>query len=522
MMKKITEIPATIFPRIQDKNAKLNVAAYCRVSTEKEEQENSLENQISHYRREIEANPNWTLVDVFIDFGLSGLNDTKRTEFMRMIELCNMGKIDLILTKSISRFARNQLDCLSYIRKLKSKNIGIRFDKEGINTLDPSSEIFLSWFSAFAQAESESLSMNVTRGKRMGYKEGKFAFPSNLYGYRKDENNNPEIIPEQASVVRKMFHLYLEGNSIERIHKWLEESKIESPKGYSKWSNSTISGILKNEKYMGDALLQKTYTVDFLTKTTAKNKGEVNQYYIENNHEGIVSKEIFNMVQDEMKRRANLYRGEQKSKHSSQYALTGKVICGECGTVYRRVTWSRGGKKKIVWRCVERLTNGTKNCKNSATIPEDYIHNAILKSIREMVSDTDSIAETVKNEIEAVLSKDDDCNLQVIRRRIKNYEKEIKTLTSILRETEDKQFYVNKIKKLKEELSALNEKLQSIPKRKSDNTMYQIEQFIDDTELNMNDYFNTLVKHLIESVVIVSECEINIKYIGGIEKEMKL
>ena len=522
MMKKITEIPATIFPKIQDKNATLNVAAYCRVSTEKEEQENSLENQISHYRREIEANPNWTLVDVFIDFGLSGLNDTKRTEFMRMIEMCNQGEIDLILTKSISRFARNQLDCLSYIRKLKSKNIGIRFDKEGINTLDPSSEIFLSWFSAFAQAESESLSMNVTRGKRMGYKDGKFTFPSNLYGYRKDENNDPVIIPGQASVVRKMFHLYLEGNSIDSINKWLRENEIKSPKGYNKWSNSTISGILRNEKYMGDALLQKTYTVDFLTKTIARNKGEINQYYIENNHEGIVSKEIFNMVQDEMKRRANLYCGEQKSKHSSQYALTGKVFCGECGTVYRRVTWSRGGKKKIVWRCVERLTNGTKNCKNSPTIPEDDLHNAILKSIREMVSDTDSIAETFKNEIETVLSKGDDCNPQVIKHKIKNYEKEIKTLTSILRETEDKEFYVEKIRKLEEELSVLSEKLQSIPERKPDNMMCQIEQFIDGIELNMNDYFNTLVRNLIESAVVISEHEIKIKYIGWVEIEMKL
>lgn len=166
-MKKVIEIPATIFPKIKDDKAKLNVAAYCRVSTEKEEQENSLEIQTTHYKNEIEGNPNWTLVDVFVDFGVSGLNYTKRTEFMRMIEMCEKGKIDLILTKSISRFARNQLDCLGYIRKLKLKNIGIRFDKEGINTLDPSSEIFLSWFSAFAQAESESLSMNITRGKRM-------------------------------------------------------------------------------------------------------------------------------------------------------------------------------------------------------------------------------------------------------------------------------------------------------------------------------------------------------------------
>ena len=254
-----------------------------------------------HYKNEIESNPNWTLVDVFVDFGVSGLNDTKRTEFMRMIEMCEKGKIDLILTKSISRFARNQLDCLSYIRKLKVKNVGIRFDKEGINTLEPSSEIFLSWFSAFAQAESESISMNITRGKRMGYKEGKFQFPFSLYGYKRGENGQPEIIPEKAAIVRKMFCMYLEGSSLNDIRKWLEENEIESPMGKDEWTVNVVSGILKNEKYKGDALLQKTYTVDYLTRTVAKNRGEVAQYYVENSHQGIVSREIFDMVQNEIK-----------------------------------------------------------------------------------------------------------------------------------------------------------------------------------------------------------------------------
>lgn len=522
MMRKITEIPATISKQATDIHRQYRVAAYCRVSTDKEEQENSLENQITYYKNKIESTTNWTLVDIFADFGISGMNDKNRIEFQRMIEMCNKGKIDLIITKSISRFARNTVDCLTHVRKLKANNIGVIFEKEGINTLDAVSETFLTWFSAFAQAESESLSQNVTRGKRMGYKEGKFAFPSLLYGYDRGDGKTPVIIPEQAAIVRKIFHMYLEGNSIGGIRKWLNDNNIETTRGTGEWNKSTVSGILRNEKYKGDVLLQKSYTVDYLTKTIAKNKGEVNQYYIENNHEGIISKEIFNMVQDEIKRRANLYCGEQKSKHSSQYALTGKVFCGECGTVYRRVTWSRGGKKKIVWRCVERLTNGTKNCKNSPTISEDDLHNAILKSIREMVSDTDSIAETVKNEIEAVLSKDNDCNPQVIKRKIKNNEKETITLKTILSETEDKKFYINKIMKLEEEISVLNEKLQSVSERKSSNMMCQIEQFIDDTELNMNDYFNTLVRHLIESVVVISEHEINIKYIGRVELKMKL
>lgn len=258
------------------------------------------------------------------------------------------------------------------------------------------SETFLTWFSAFAQAESESLSQNVTRGKRMGYKEGKFLFPSCLYGYDRGDGKTPVIIPEQATVIRKMFHMYLEGKSIRGIKEWLNANKIETPKGNESWSRSTVSGILRNEKYKGDVLLQKSYTVDYLTKTTAKNKGEVTQYYIENNHEGIVSREIFDMVQDEMQRRASLYSSKTPSKYSSKYALTGKVICGECGAKYRRVTWSRNGKKKIVWRCTERLTNGIMNCKNSPTILEEDLHNAIIDSLKEILPKFDDIAKKLK------------------------------------------------------------------------------------------------------------------------------
>ncbi len=171
---------------------------------------------------------------------------------------------------------------------IKANNIGVIFEKEGINTLDAVSETFLTWFSAFAQAESESLSQNVTRGKRMGYKEGKFSFPAFLYGYDRGDGINPVIIPEQAAVISRMFHMYLEGESIRGIRKWLNENSIESLKGAKQWGESVVLGILKNEKYKGDVLLQKSYTVDYLTKTIAKNKGEVAQYYIENNHEGIV------------------------------------------------------------------------------------------------------------------------------------------------------------------------------------------------------------------------------------------
>ena len=510
-MKKVTEIPATIFPKIKDNKAKLNVAAYCRVSTDSEEQENSLETQREHYKNEIERNPNWTLVDVFVDFGVSGLNDTKRTEFMRMIEMCENGKIDLILTKSISRFARNQLDCLSYIRKLKLKNIGIRFDKEGINTLEPSSEIFLSWFSAFAQAESESLSMNITRGKRMRYKEGKFPFPFSLYGYKRGENGQPEIIPEKAAIVRKMFYMYLEGNSLNDIRKWLEENEIESPMGKGKWTVNSVSGILKNEKYKGDALLQKTYTVDYLTKTVAKNKGEVAQYYVENSHQGIISREIFDMVQDEIKRRRN-HTGYKTTSYSSQYALTGIVYCGECGANYRRVTWSKNGKKKIVWRCVERLENG-ENCKNSPTIYEDKLKEAILPSLSQIAPDISDVAEMVKNEIGTVIHKNDDQNEYTIKAKIKKLEKEIQVLNQIVNEADDNTVYLEKTKECEDELARLNSKLIECSKSEVNET----EDFINKNEESMLDYFDAVVRNTIESVLIISQNNIRIKYVGGIE-----
>lgn len=521
MMRKITEIPATISRQTIDTNRQYRVAAYCRVSTDKEEQENSLENQITYYKNKIESTPNWMLVDIFADFGISGMNDTNRIEFQRMLEMCDKGKIDLIITKSISRFARNTVDCLTHVRKLKANNIGVIFEKEGINTLDAVSETFLTWFSAFAQAESESLSQNVTRGKRMGYKEGKFAFPSFLYGYDRGDGKTPVIIPEQAAIVRKIFHMYLEGNSIGGIRKWLNDNNIETTKSIGEWNKSTVSGILRNEKYKGDVLLQKSYTVDYLTKTIARNKGEVTQYYIENNHEGIVSREIFDMVQDELKRRASLYSSKNPSRYSSKYALTGKVNCGECGAKYRRVTWSRNGKKKIVWRCIERLNNGTQNCKSSPTILEEDLNNAVLNNIKSILGNFDDVKNKVKEKIEIDIFKDNEHNLQAIKRKILKYEKELSLLGNIIKESENKEFYANKIRTIESQVDRLNNKLKKAVS--TDNAIInQIEEFIDDTDLNINEYFNQMVKSVIVSVTVVTQEKVKIKYVDDTEVEVKI
>lgn len=504
-MRKITEIPATIFKQSKDINRQYRVAAYCRVSTEKEEQENSLENQITYYKNKIENTPNWTLVDIFADFGISGMSEKKRLEFQRMMDMCDKGKIDLIITKSISRFARNTVDCLTHVRKLKANNIGIIFEKEGINTLDAVSETFLTWFSAFAQAESESLSQNVTRGKRMGYKEGKFSFPSCLYGYDRGDGKTPVIIPEQATVIRKMFHMYLEGKSIRGIKEWLNANKIETPKGNDSWSRSTVSGILRNEKYKGDVLLQKSYTVDYLTKTTAKNKGEVTQYYIENNHEGIVSREIFDMVQDEMQRRASLYSSKTPSKYSSKYALTGKVICGECGAKYRRVTWSRNGKKKIVWRCTERLTNGTKNCKNSPTILEEDLHKAILNNLKEILPKSDDIAKKVKNEIETVMVKNVRFNPDLLEQKNIKFEKEVESLEVILKKTQGEDFIIEKIEKIKQMINKNIHILLEMDVTMKVNCIDQNSDIVAVTGMTIDELINVLLREISISVVVSEE-----------------
>ena len=367
-----------------------------------------------------------------------------------------------------------------------------------MNTLDAVSETFLTWFSAFAQAESESLSQNITRGKRMGYKEGKFSFPSSLYGYDRGDGKTPVIIPEQAAIVRKIFHMYLEGNSIGGIRKWLNDNNIETTRGTGEWNKSTVSGILRNEKYKGDVLLQKSYTVDYLTKTIARNKGEVTQYYIENNHEGIVSREIFDMVQDELKRRASLYSSKNPSGYSSKYALTDKVICAECGAKYRRVTWSRNDTKKIVWRCTERLKNGTKTCKNSPTIYEEDLHNAIIDSLKEVLPKSDDIAKKVRDEIEAVIMKNDDNNPQVIKRKIEILIKEIMILRNILKETDDKEFYLEKIQLLEEEKSRLEQKYATGHRYNTNVWVQQIYEKSEKQDLNINEYFDVIVKNIIK------------------------
>ena len=376
---RVITIPAK--PELAKQKAiqrQLRVAAYCRVSTDDEEQLTSYEAQQEYYTDKIMTNKEWTMAGIFADEGISGTSARKRPEFLRMIRMCKQKKIDLILVKSISRFARNTVDCLNYIRILKELGIAVYFEKENINTLSAESEMLITIMGAFAQAESESISANVKWGKRKAMADGRAIIQyQKLYAYEKGEDGTPQIIPEQAEIVRQIYKRFLAGESLRMIQAWLEQEQIPNVTGEQGWTIRAVRTILTNEKYCGDVLLQKTFIQDCISKKVIKNTGQLTQTLVMDHHEGIVDRETYDAVQAEFARR-NAGKSPSKknaptglTSYASKYALSERLVCGECGTLYRRCTWNIRGKKKIVWRCVSRLDYGKKYCHNSPTLDED-------------------------------------------------------------------------------------------------------------------------------------------------------
>ncbi|MCL2298772.1 MAG: recombinase family protein, partial [Firmicutes bacterium] len=394
MERIITPIPAKPEAlRRQAAYRQLNTGAYCRVSTKLEEQHLSYEAQCAFYTDYIQGNPEYRFAGIFADEGISGTSTKKRDGFKRMIKQCKAGKLDLIITKSISRFARNTVDTLNAVRMLKGMGIGIIFEKEGFDTRKATDEFLLTIFSGLAQAESESISANIKRGKEWSAAQGKVSFAyGSFLGYRKGPDGKPEVIPEEAAVIEEIYKRFLSGESFQQIALALQSKGIKTPKGCGEWSYTTIRSILRSEKYKGDALLQKTYIEDCISKRVRKNNGELPQYYIENSHPAIIDRKTWDKAQEELARRAGKRKVKEvgtkteQGKYSSKYALTELLICGDCGTPYRRVTWSRNGTKRIVWRCINRLDYGTKYCKKSPTLEEGTIQNAIVRAITDLAT----------------------------------------------------------------------------------------------------------------------------------------
>ena len=347
--KKVTKIEP--IPKIsafaEGVTKKRRVAAYARVSTTAEEQETSLVAQREYFEEFIKEHKDWVFVDVYYDDGISGLSFRKREGFNRMISDALAGKIDLILTKSLSRFARNTVDTLTTIRKLKAANIEVYFEKENIYTFDSKGEFLITIMSSIAQEESRSISENVTWGTRKRFADGKYHVPYEVFlGYKKGADGTLQVVEEEAKIVRLIYLLYLVGKSSFTISNTLDELGIPTPRNDGKWNKTTALSILSNEKYKGDALLQKTITVDFLTKKRKPNEGEITQYYITEAHDAIVSPEVFEIVQETLE-----YRKNTKLRYTGSYPLGGRIFCSSCGSFFGRKTLDKKRNSKEFWRC---------------------------------------------------------------------------------------------------------------------------------------------------------------------------
>lgn len=343
---------------------KKRVAAYARVSSGKDAMLHSLSAQISHYSTFIQNHDDWIYVGVYADEAKTGTKET-REDFLRMIQDCHEGKIDLILTKSISRFSRNTVTLLQTVRELKSLGIGIVFEEQNINTLTSDGELMLTILSSYAQEESLSASENVKWRIHNDYKKGILPLSvQNIYGYKRTKDGGLEIVPEEADVVRRIYTLFLEGDGVLKISKILNEQGVPSNSG-NRWTEKKVRYILSNEKYIGDLLLQKSYRTDHLTKRTKRNKGEKTQYYVENNHEPIISKEMYEAVQLELERRREKHC---KMIEPQKYAFTSKIQCGNCGKNFRRKVTAY----RVVWICSTFDKDGKKQCA-SKQIPDETL-----------------------------------------------------------------------------------------------------------------------------------------------------
>jgi len=401
------------------------VAGYARVSTDKDEQLNSYEAQLDYYTNYIKSRPDWEFVNVYTDEGISALNTKRREGFKQMVADAIDGKIDLIVTKSVSRFARNTVDSLTTIRQLKEKGIEVYFEKEAIWTFDGKGELLLTIMSSLAQEESRSLSENVTWGKRKSMADGKISLPwSKFLGYEKGKDGLPKIVPEEAEVVRMIFRLFMEGKSYSAIAKELVTRGVLSPTGKPKWSLATVRNILKNETYKGAKRLQKTYTSNYLTKTKKVNEGELESYYIAESHEPIIPPDEWDAVQAEIERRKMLGRPV-----SCQSPFSTKIKCGDCGAWFGSKVWQSNTKyRNIVWRCNDRYRKrGKRDCQTSH-IKEDDIKTKFITAFNTLMEKRDGLIEDC-HEAEKLL-----CDTSTIDADIAELEHEVEVIEGLARQ----------------------------------------------------------------------------------------
>lgn len=469
--RNVITIPQTIDPKTRmayESLRKRKVAGYARVSTSNEEQITSYKNQVKYYTNYISSNPMWDFVGVYTDEGISGTDTRRRAGFIQMMEDARNGKIDLIITKSISRFSRNTLQCLDAIRELKSMNVEIYFEKEQAYTFDPKGELLISILSSLAQDESRSISENISWTIHRKYQNGEFSLPyKHFLGYEKGEDGLPSVVPEEAAVVIKIYEMYVYGKTPGTIARILTEQGIPTPAGKKKWRDSTVNSILSNEKYKGSAKLQKSFTYDFLEKKKKINEGELPQYYIEHSHEAIISPDVFDEVQAEIERRKAIGKS-----YSGDSVLSGKIICGDCGDFYGPKVWGSNTKyRKTVWQCNSKFKCSDKPKCTTPHVTEEQIKNSFIRIYNNMILDSKQLIEDAELMIKKVCSFDAselvdlETEIEIVEKMLYEHVKDTASKIS------NQDAYVSKYDSLHKKYEALCEKIKEVKlqqKKKSD------------------------------------------------------
>ena len=524
--RKVTIIPAT--PRSvepgKSSHRKLRVAAYCRVSTDSEEQINSYKNQLAYYTEKINSKTEWKFAGIYADEGITGTSMKHREDFKRMLRACREGRIDLILCKSVSRFGRNSVDVLRTIRALRERGIGVLFEKEAVDTRTINSELILAFHSAFSQSESESISGNVRWGLRKAYENGTIQIGPNLYGFHREKDGPVLVDEEKAAVIRQIAQWFLEGDSLHTIADKLAQGHIPSPKGKETWSTPTIRSILSNEKYKGDALLQKTYRPSLFSDRAVKNDGVLKKYYVEGVLPRILEPEVFDRIQEELAKRSAKRPTSEKAKtpfgrYSGKYALSALVVCGKCGALYRRVTWYRKGEKHVMWRCGTRL-DGKANCPDSPTIEETALQDAVMTAISQQHIQKDTALETTMQSIRSVLTPETADSEYAIRTKINELQKERKALIAKALAENDDGKYDFQFARIKQELEQLQAQLkgvqvvaktQAVDKARIDEIAALLEKF-KESGLAFDDL---LVRKVVETIRVESAEKLEITFMDG-------
>ena len=488
---------------------RLRVAAYARVSTDNEEQLNSYESQKKYYTEKIMTNSNWDFVGIYADEGISGTQDYKREEFMNMINDGLNDKYDLLLTKSISRFARNTLDTLKYVRLLKEHNIAIFFEEEGINTLEMTGELLLTILSSVAQQESETISNHVKLGLKMKSERGELVGFNSCYGYSYDSKTNMmEIVENEAQIVRLIFKLYLQGHGCDYISNRLNEMGI-SKKKPGKWSSGTVLGIIKNEKYIGDVIQGKTFTIDAISHKRLRNFGESEKWHIKDHHEAIISREDFEKAEEIRKSRCGIRStGRRLGNKGKKYTMSGKIKCGFCGTSYsRRRMYSKAGEI-VIWDCIKNIDRGAIGCSKSKAIRESIIEKAFIDSYNLLCNAKDlnmnEILSTIKKAMESDDNKAKLVNLNRSKNSINNQQN--KLLDLLLKGVINEETFNQKKEQLEDKIEKLEHKIEQYTvleedKSKVDNGINKIREAID-TKNIMSQFDSEVFEALVEYIII--------------------